>query len=144
MIKKDNSWTTEQLKFVQPDSWQVIVNQAEKKGDEILLRRIRGYDLVACGAQYHNSCQKEYMVNPDNWRSMNEESTEDQKSLEQSHEKAFMEVCKIISDKVIGESLVMKVTELRDLYVNMLDETNHPNKDYRTEKLEKKILPLGK
>ena len=79
VIKKDNSWTTEQLKFVQPDSWQVIVNQAEKKADEILLRRIRGYDLVACGAQYHNSCRKEYMVNPDNWRSMNEESTEDQK-----------------------------------------------------------------
>ena len=69
------------------------------------------------------------MVNPDNWRSINQESTEDQKSLEQSHEKAFLEVCRIVSDMIISESLVMRVTELRDIYFNMLDETNHPNKD---------------
>ena len=34
---------------------------AERKGDENLLRIIRGVDLIAAGARYHTGCRSQYV-----------------------------------------------------------------------------------
>lgn len=63
------SWTTEGLSIFDRGGWGKILEMAEEKQDEKLLRRIRGQDLFACEAKWHRSCRVAYMQDPAKWRS---------------------------------------------------------------------------
>ena len=54
--------TTQATSSFERDGWRNVLETAEERGDEPLLRRIRGYDLFACEAKYHPKCRKQYMM----------------------------------------------------------------------------------
>ena len=135
-IKCRRSWIREHLVPFKNDSWKDVVKQADAKSDENLMTRIRGYDLFACGALFHLSCQKVYMRNP-MWEIGEERIM--QANLEKAHADAFGKVCEVIRENIIEKNQVMKLTDLRNIYVSQLEVTEFPNQDYRNEKLKKKI-----
>lgn len=83
-IKTRGVWSTEGMSVFDKDGWKNVLDHAEKKCDEKLLTRIRGYDLFACEANYHQSCRTQYIQDPSKWRSTNEEDKKKQKALEDS------------------------------------------------------------
>ena len=76
-----------------------VLETAENKKDEKLLRRIRGFDFSACEASFHSSCCRQYQRSATHWRSANEENKVGQEDLEVSHKTAFTKVCDVIGKK---------------------------------------------
>lgn len=56
------------------DGGATVLDVAKKKQDEKLLTRIRGHDLFACEAKFHESCRMGYVQDPAKWRSKNEDN----------------------------------------------------------------------
>ena len=138
-MKVKGLWTTEDTTIFERDGWISVLQTAEEKADEELLRRIRGHDLFACEAHYHRSCRRDYMRRPENWRTSNQEEKIRQQELEQAHAQAFSVVSQVIIKQIIIEKKVLKLTHLCDLYVKALAHTKFPNSNYRSEKLKEKI-----
>ena len=76
-----------------------VLETAENKSDEKLLRRIRGFDFFACEASFHSSCHRRYQRSPTYWWSANEENKRGQEDLEESHRTAFTKVFDVIEKK---------------------------------------------
>ena len=112
---------------------------AEEKNDEVLLTRIRGYDLFASKACYHSSCRKAYLQNPEAWRSENFVEKKRQADLEEAHTFAFQQVCMELDKRVIEGKEILKLSDLLKVYIEALQTTNFPNSQYRGEKLKNKI-----
>ena len=58
--KSSKKWTREKLSKSEHINNPVLLNAAELKKDESLLRHIRGRDLVAGELRYHHSCYMDY------------------------------------------------------------------------------------
>lgn len=56
--------------------------------------------------------------------------------LQDAHDQAFSEVCKVIDTNILRHNEVMKLTDLCFVYVSSLHESNFPNKNYRSGKLK--------
>ena len=138
-VKKNGVWWKESLEYFSFDDSHKIVARAEDNKNEMLLLRIRGYDLVACKAKFHRSCRRAFLRNPFTWRSTNEEETAAQESLEEAHATAFARVAEKIQHDLIEEENVVLLADLREMYLEVLGKTKHQNQEYRGEKLKKKI-----
>ena len=55
-VKKKGIWTTEPTTVFKLKGWHTVLETAEMKQDQKLLRRIRGFNLFACKARYHPNC----------------------------------------------------------------------------------------
>ena len=78
-----------------------VLETAENKKDEKLLRRIRGFDFIACEASFDSSCRRQYQRSPTHWRSANEGNKRGQEDLEESHRTALTKICDVIEKKII-------------------------------------------
>ena len=61
-IKKGSIWTTESLSKFEYGGGATILETAENCSVYYLLRKIKGYDLFVCEAQYHRTCHKECIL----------------------------------------------------------------------------------
>ena len=138
-VKMFGHWSCESLSYFRSNDCKKVLQKAEEKNDERLMIRIRSYDLKACSAKFHRSCRRSYMGDSNRWKSSNQDSCEKQADLECAHAEAFEEVSLIIQDEVIDKKKVMKLSDLRDKYVDALRSNQHSNQQYRSEKLKKKI-----
>ena len=102
-----------------------VLEIAENKRDEKLLRRIRGFDFFECEASFHSSCRRQYQKSPTHWWSANEENKRGKEDLEESHRTAFMKVCDVIEKKIIQGQRIMKLSDSCELCVSALEETKH-------------------
>lgn len=59
-VKVQGCWSTEGMSVFNKEGWKKILQLAEEKNYEKLLRRIRGYDLFASEAKFHQSCRVKY------------------------------------------------------------------------------------
>ena len=112
---------------------------AESKNDEKLLLRITGSDLFASEAHFHLKCRNKYVQDPKYWRRQDSEAKLHQEENEAAHETAFSKVCEVVSKEVLNNQMVLKLTNLVQLYVNVLEGTEFPNRNYRSEKLKDKL-----
>ena len=135
-VKVKGAWTTEPTVKFDRGGGVSIQDFAESIGDEKLLTRIRGFDLFACEAQYHRSCQKKYLQNPEKWRSQDEDQKMQQSEKEAVHREALNAVQEVIDSQVIHLKKVLKLSQLRDLYVRKLEKTEFANPNYRGENLK--------
>ena len=94
---------------------------------------------MACEAKYHPHCRKSYTNDPSYWRSKDQMNRTEQKDLEQAHEKAFISVCEIVDQVIINGQSIMKLNDLRSVYIGPLENSNHPNPNFRSEKLKCKL-----
>ena len=129
-IKKGSIWTTESLSKFEYGGGATILETAENSSDYYLLRKIKGYDLFACETQYHRSCHKEYIRKPTNL-SMDFDLKLQQSDMEAAHKDAFTEVCAIVDNKLIKEGVIIKLSDLREIYVARLEKTQFANPKYR-------------
>lgn len=139
-VKKSGVWTTETTCKFEFGGGDHILDIAERREDFDLLRRIKGFDLFACEAQYHRSCAKSYTRDPSVWQSTSDRAVSRQAAMEAAHAKAFSHVCGIVDVDVLQKMAVTKLDQLRDIYVEKLRGTEFENDDYRSEKLKKKLV----
>ena len=116
-----------------------IISHAKSKEDNDLIQRLELYGNKTDQIKLHTTCRTEYMQKPEFWRSRSKEEKESQSELEEAHFNAFQNVCKVIEKSIIEEHNVMKLTDLREIYIQSLSYSNFPNEDYRGEKLKHKI-----
>jgi len=63
-----------------------------------------------------------------------------QVQLEEVHRKSFETVCGIIDADIIQKNAVMRLTYLKDIYVEGLRDTKFSNPGYRKEKLKSTLI----
>ena len=51
----------------------------------------------------------------------------------------ILNVCEVVSKEVLNNQMVLKLTDLVQLYVNVLEGTELPNPNHRSEKLKDKL-----
>ena len=139
-VKRHGNWTTEMTSRFEFGGGENILKVAEENSDDNMLRRIKGYDLFACEAQYHNSCRLKYIQDPRYWRSKNIDATEEQEDMSMAHHNAFAAVCAIVDDQIISKNGVLSLDHLKDAYVDALSKSQFPNTSYRGEKLKSKLI----
>ena len=113
------------------DSCKVIENAAEKRGDDRLLRQIKGVDLIAAGARYHSSCQSQYVT----VRSTNQSAS----NVEDVYVRAFDVLAREMEIEIISGK-VLNMTSLLQRYRPKLE--NHGCMSaytYRAEKLKRRL-----
>ena len=138
-VKVHGSWTTQGMSQFEYDGWKAVLEMAEMKQDEQLLVRIRGHDLFASEAKFHKTCRMKYMQKPEKWRSIDEEAQHHQGELEEAHRQAFDVVCDAIERDVLMAKKIMKLSDLRQMYVTSLQTSKYANPDYRGSKLKLKL-----
>ena len=138
-VKVKGIWTSETTSKFECGGGRNILEIAEKREDEVLLTRIRGFDSFACEAHYHRSCQKDYTRDPTKWRSTNEQEKTKQEGLQEAHRQAFSAVCQQIDQEILKEKDILKLSDLLEVYKTALQETQYPNPNYRGENLKAKL-----
>ena len=138
-VKKGSIWTTESLSKFEYGGGATILETAENSCDYSMLRKIKGYDLFACEAQYHSLCRREYTRKPTNL-SMDIHSKSQQSNMEAAHKNAFTEVCAVVDNKLIKEGGIIKLSDLLETYVTRLETTPYANPKYRSDNLKAKLV----
>ena len=105
--------------------------------DEKLLRRIRGQDLFACEAQFHKSCRAKY-VQDSNRRSTNTQECESQGDLQKAHYDTYNAITGIVDKEIFLEGKIPKLSDLCNMYIDLLQNTRYANPSYRSSKLKAK------
>ena len=138
-VKKGSMWTTESLSKFEYGGGATVLETAENSSDYFMLRKIKGYDLFACEAQYHRLCRKEYIRKPTNL-SMDFDLKLQQSDMEAAHRDAFTNVCSIVDNKLIKEGGIIKLSDLREIYVAGLEKTPFASPKYRSDNLKAKLV----
>lgn len=76
-------------------------DEARKREDYELLRRISGFDLFSCEAKYHPTWRRSYINKPESWQLKDNEKANIQAALEAAHKDTFERVGGIVNDPVI-------------------------------------------
>ena len=125
------------------DGDKIVVKAAEEKDDQNLLTRIRGYDLFACEANYHNSCKAAYV----NYMYKKAEITESDKKHKKfvndrnaAHKVAYETVVSYINKHIVCPKKLCKLTDLTAVYIRALSDTDFPSPDFRSDDLKSKLL----
>ncbi|KAL9983229.1 hypothetical protein ACROYT_G005369 [Oculina patagonica] len=113
------------------DACKVIETAAERKGDETMLRCIRGVDLIATGARYHSSCRSQYV----NFRSASQSAS----YMEDIYTRAFEGLAQEIETD-INSRKVLNMTFLLQRYRTKLENQGCKSAyTYRAEKLKRRL-----
>ena len=59
-VKRKGAWTTEPLAKFEFGGGETVLKTAESENAYLPLKKIKGFDLFACEAQYHPSYHKSY------------------------------------------------------------------------------------
>ena len=108
------NWKKRETKNFKPGNWALVSKAAEEKGDEKLLTRIRGFDLAAFGALYHQSFRNGYIVKPARGRSQCLELRKKQETMKSVHQNAVNSVITVTPKQITQRGGIMKLSELRD------------------------------
>ena len=122
--------------------WVKIESMAEALENTRLLRKVKGTDLFAAEAHFHEICYHRFFSDYHNHMSKltnMEESGSDQARMTAAHKAAYNVVKELIMNQVIDKQQVLPLTVLRDRYVVELNAQGTPNPDYRSTKLMAKI-----
>ena len=111
---------------------------AEQKNDKSLLCQIRGIDLIAKEAHYHNRCRRSYTRN-EMTHSTNPNS--EASAVLNAYRKVFELLCNYVHKNIIEQIKVERITMLRErypLYLLSVDLDVH-NENYKAEKPKEKL-----
>lgn len=105
-----------------------LIKAAELRGDEVMLRKIRGQDLVAIEVQYHRTCHKTYTNVL--YISKSEQSSVDGTA-------AYQQFCdKIVKQRIINDGELFCMNKLHSLYMEEVDNCE----TQENSKIEKRTL----
>ena len=111
-----------------------LLEAAEAKQDERKLLELRGKDLIAAEIKYHKTCYGSYA------RSRDTPVQQGDYEANAIYEVTFQHIVNYVSERIIDGLDVMRMTNLRDMYVDLLEETGIESPNYRTEKLKRQLI----
>ena len=117
---------------------QSIKSAALEKGDEKILRKVRGQDLRGREARYHNHCHRNYTRNKT--RHLSHEDSESSQS-QAAHKAAFQFIRSNIEKHILTGGNIERLSMIRERYLTYLLD-NHPNfynQNYKMYKLKDKL-----
>lgn len=134
--RKTGSRQTEKLtQCLTRDAERRLKAAAEKKNDDRLLLQIRGKDLIAIEVCYHKSCYRHYFQAPVTI------STDDIDSRGTPHcKEAFNELAREVETNVIMKGEVVKMSKLRERFMDLVAAKGSTLAQFRSEKLKKKLI----
>ena len=112
---------------------------AESRNDETMLCKIRGMDLIAREAHYHNHCRRNYTRM--DCRNPTFKTSETSQILD-AHTEAFAYISSYIEQTILAAQMVERLSMLRERYLHFLLQ-HHPdayNENYKTYKLKDKLV----
>ena len=115
--------------------WMSVLETAENKRDEELLRRIRGFDFFACEASFHSSCRRQYPRIPTQMK----KTREGRRTLKSYIGKPSRNFVMLLKRKIIQGQRIMKLSDSCETYVSALEDTKHSKPAYKAEKLKKEV-----
>ena len=115
-----------------------VLEAAERRNDEKLLIRLRGFTLFSREAKYHRRCYSNYCSKL-YYQSDDVEAINAQNDMEQARQIAYKTVKKYITEHILDGMNVCKLSQLNDLFIEELNKTGDPNPNHRTFKLKDKI-----
>ena len=122
-----------------------VTKSAERKNDHRLLLAIRCEDLVAKEVKYHKSCYRAYTKGSESpmVADKGSEKAPGMTSPEiQARARAKQNLMEFVQKRVIEDLDVLKMTDLKDIYVKNLESYGFDSKSYRTEKVKKKLIKV--
>ena len=122
--------------------WKKIEPMAEALGNTHLCRKVKGMDLFAAEAHYHDSCYHRFFSDYNNLKQKLEKKNEfdtDQARKIAAHNAAYNVVKELLKTKVINNQQVLPLSTIRDHYAHELDVLGAPNPNYRSIKLKAKL-----
>jgi len=133
------------------DGAQKIFDTATEKADFTLLGKITGIDLVAREARFHEHCRKQYIRREDRQHHMSStlHSAEDDDDCvdgcaeqRRAYDAAFKHVCHYITQHIVQDGCVLRMTTVREEYLNYMQEHSPEfyNPHHKTQKLKDKIV----
>ena len=103
-----------------------------------LARKVRGFDLCSVEAKHHASCHWVSKMNTTTsfahrweWKPAHTEQTH----ITAAHNEACDSALQLVLDLIIQQKKVIKLSSLRLIYIDKLDECGYPNDGYRSENL---------
>ena len=125
------------------NAWQHIESRAEKMGLDRLHRLVKNKDLFAVEAKHHPSCFKSFRTAFANHergirRAEGPKDTQHAR-MSAAHEKALIVVVENIKMHVVQRNEILRLSSLRQLYVEELERNGYENEKYRAEKLLKRL-----
>ena len=112
-----------------------VLETAENKRGEKLLRRIRGFDCFACEAIFHSSCRRQYP----RISTQMKKTREGRRTLKNHIGQPSRNFVMWLKIKIIQGQRIMKLSDSCEMYVSALEETKHAKPGYKAEKLKKKL-----
>lgn len=67
-----------------------------------------------------------------------------QSKLEETHASAFAKVCEVVDREILSSQKIVKLSELCEMYISVLDGTEFANRAYRSQKLKAKLEKCDK
>ncbi|KAL9951848.1 hypothetical protein ACROYT_G044583 [Oculina patagonica] len=113
-----------------------LLNAAKIRGDQRIVLELHDRDLIAIEVCYHRSCYRKY-TNVKISEASKEESDEIENEI---FEEAFQELKNELENKLFKEFEVVKMSSLRDRYVELLSCRGIFRPEYRTEKLKGRLI----
>ena len=55
---------------------------------------------------------------------------------EKTCELYFLKLCEVIDQRITSDNEIIELTDLRDIYIELLSKTDFANRNYRTERLK--------
>ena len=103
------------------------------------MRRIKGYNLFSCEAQFHPSCRKNYCTKVFT-QNANTTAVSDEAEMRRSHTKAFLSVCTVVDERILCEMEVIKLNHMHEIYISELENMKYSNDNYKSGKLKAKLI----
>ena len=91
-------------------------------------------------AHYHQSCRRQYTREIGLDRSRDDQQRKKQIEMEQAHRQSFDKLCSLITERVLVQQEIMKLSDALQYYVGLMNATEYQCPDYRAEKVIAKLL----
>ena len=76
-------------------------------------------------------------------RSQDDQQRRRRIEMEQAHSQSFDKLCNLITERVLQQQEIMKLSDALRYYVGFMSATKYPCPDYRAEKVKQKLQNLG-
>ena len=116
------------------EAGEALRKAATIRDDQRVLMELADNDPIAKEVRYHRYCYQRYTLK----RNLKALSLK-RKETKSAYDVAFEYISEIVQDKIISELDVIKMSELRDIYVNQLQASGVTDPSFKTQRLKQRL-----
>ena len=143
-INRKTQRPTHNFRMKKESGWKKIESMAEtlQNTRSSLYRKIKGVDLYAANAHYHEFCYRRFYRDYNNLNQRVKKKTEPETKRAHkaaAHSKAYTSVKELLKTEIQANKQLLPLSTVRDHYITELSAQGAPNPDYRSMKLKTKL-----